>query len=224
MSKTPLNHSELERNAAEKSKRDSLSNDALEIQARMKIEECAINQEKKIDSIIERFQLDGIKPPYKIDIEGPHSVGDRRKDVFEILYKNYTNAGWYVSMNQRPNDNSPSWYDLVMILNTKEEHAQLAKFTDKDQIKSDKGGCFIATVCYGSYDSPEVLTLRQFRDHILLNNIIGSSFVSLYYTLSPPVADFLVARHGLKKLVRTLLVVPAVKWVGWWMNNRKTDI
>jgi len=83
-----------------------------------------------------------------------------------------------------------------------------------------KGGCFIATACYGSYDAPDVMVLRQFRDDVMLQSRIGKGLVSLYYTVSPPVADFIAARAGLKKLVREIFIAPAVKHARRMMDKQ----
>lgn len=48
-----------------------------------------------------------------------------------------------------------------------------------------KSGCYIATAVYGSYDCPEVWTLRRFRDYKLLTNPLGRGFVRFYYATSP---------------------------------------
>ena len=53
-------------------------------------------------------------------------------------------------------------------------------------------GCYIATAVYGSYDCPEVWTLRRFRDRILRRTVPGRAFVKLYYAVSPS----LVRRYG----------------------------
>ncbi len=42
-----------------------------------------------------------------------------------------------------------------------------------------KGGCFIATAIYDSYEAPEVVVLRKFRDSYLLKSSFGQSIVSL---------------------------------------------
>ena len=47
------------------------------------------------------------------------------------------------------------------------------------------GGCYVATAVYGSYDCPEVWTLRRFRDNILAETWYGRAFIRLYYTVSP---------------------------------------
>jgi hypothetical protein len=57
-------------------------------------------------------------------------------------------------------------------------------------IRSDKNntgsqGCYIATCVYGSYNCPEVWTLRRFRDYTLAKRFWGRVFIKLYYTVSP---------------------------------------
>jgi hypothetical protein len=69
--------------------------------------------------------------------------------------------------------------------------------------------CFIATAAYGSYMEPHVLVLRDFRDRFLLNNSVGNAFVRLYYTCSPPVADF-IAKHGVLRAVVRIGLLPFV--------------
>lgn len=75
------------------------------------------------------------------------------------------------------------------------------------------GGCFIATAAYGSSLSPEVETLREFRDRVLLTCSLGQSFVEWYYRVSPPVAAFIAGHESLKMTVRLGLmpIVCAVK-------------
>jgi hypothetical protein len=73
----------------------------------------------------------------------------------------------------------------------------------------ESGGCFIATAAYGSYLESHVNTLRSFRDQYLETNPIGSAFVSLYYKMSPPMADFIEKHPQLKPIVRAGLM-PAV--------------
>ena len=63
-------------------------------------------------------------------------------------------------------------------------------------------GCFIATAAYGSSLDSHVDTLRSFRDQYLETNPIGSAFVSLYYKVSPPMADFIEKHPTLKPIVR----------------------
>ena len=55
---------------------------------------------------------------------------------------------------------------------------------------SKSGGCYIATAVYGTYDCPEVWTLRRFRDSILSKNIFGRVFIKTYYVVSPTLVKY----------------------------------
>lgn len=46
-------------------------------------------------------------------------------------------------------------------------------------------GCYVATAVYGSYDCPQVWTLRRFRDNTLAETWYGRAFIRTYYTISP---------------------------------------
>jgi isopenicillin-N N-acyltransferase like protein len=70
-------------------------------------------------------------------------------------------------------------------------------------------GCFIATAAYGTPMAPQTQILRDFRDQYLLTNPLGQAFVSLYYSISPPMANFIIEHPRLKPIVRAGLV-PAV--------------
>lgn len=71
------------------------------------------------------------------------------------------------------------------------------------------GGCFIATAAYGSYLHPQVQVLRNFRDSYLLTNAPGRLFVSTYYYLSPPLADF-ISKHDLLRAITRFLLTPLI--------------
>lgn len=49
------------------------------------------------------------------------------------------------------------------------------------------GGCYVATCVYGSYDCPEVWTLRRYRDYYLDEHILGKIFIKVYYAISPKI-------------------------------------
>lgn len=50
---------------------------------------------------------------------------------------------------------------------------------------SSSGGCYVATAVYGSYDCPQVWTLRRYRDNVLASTWYGRAFVRTYYAVSP---------------------------------------
>lgn len=47
------------------------------------------------------------------------------------------------------------------------------------------GGCYVATAVYGSYDCPQVWTLRRYRDYTLAETWYGRAFIRTYYAISP---------------------------------------
>jgi len=79
-------------------------------------------------------------------------------------------------------------------------------------VAAPSGGCFIATAAYGTSTAEQIDVLRDFRDVVLLESVPGSVFVSLYYQLSPPVADFIAGNELLRTLVREFLIDPIV-WI-----------
>lgn len=53
--------------------------------------------------------------------------------------------------------------------------------------KRKTSGCYIATCVYGSYDCPQVWTLRRYRDDYLAQTRCGRLFIKLYYAISPSI-------------------------------------
>ena len=49
----------------------------------------------------------------------------------------------------------------------------------------EKYYCYVATCIYGSYDCPQVWTLRRYRDYSLAKKWYGRVFIRTYYFLSP---------------------------------------
>ena len=48
-----------------------------------------------------------------------------------------------------------------------------------------RGFCYVATCVYGSYDCPEVWTLRRFRNNVLSMSLIGKICIGVYYGAGP---------------------------------------
>lgn len=68
-----------------------------------------------------------------------------------------------------------------------------------------KGGCYVATSVYGSYDCPEVWTLRRFRDYTLAETWYGRVFIHTYYIISPTIVKWFGDTRWFKKLWRRKL-------------------
>lgn len=85
-----------------------------------------------------------------------------------------------------------------------------------EQSSEKKGGCFIATACYGDYDAPEVLVLRNFRDNYLLKTMIGRILVDVYYYVSPAVSKIILRHNSVKHFVRNIILKPIVHSIKDW--------
>lgn len=67
------------------------------------------------------------------------------------------------------------------------------------------GGCYVATCVYGSYDCPEVWTLRRFRDDMLASTWLGRAFIRVYYAISPTLVKWFGDQGWFKKLWKSKL-------------------
>lgn len=67
------------------------------------------------------------------------------------------------------------------------------------------GGCYIATMAYGSYGHPQVLELRKFRDNTLTKYAFGRGFIKAYYKYSPGLVTHLNSKPLVNKIIRSIL-------------------
>ena len=87
-------------------------------------------------------------------------------------------------------------------------HAELRKTNPENEAlkpKSSSGCCYVATAVYGSYDCPEVWTLRRFRDDTLAETWYGRAFVKTYYAISPTLVKWFGHTDWFKKMWRGTL-------------------
>lgn len=70
---------------------------------------------------------------------------------------------------------------------------------DRKTIKT-KQGCYVATCVYGSYDCPQVWTLRRFRDYKLAQTWYGRIFIKTYYAVSPTIVKLFGETKWFKKI------------------------
>jgi len=70
---------------------------------------------------------------------------------------------------------------------------------------SSAGGCYIATMAYGSYEHPQVLVLRNFRDNTLSKSKLGSWFIAKYYSYSPKLVRQLQNKKTVNYLIKKFL-------------------
>lgn len=71
--------------------------------------------------------------------------------------------------------------------------------------KSSSKGCYIATAVYGSYDCPQVWTLRRYRDNHLALTWYGRAFIYTYYAISPTIVKWFGHTEWFKNMWRRKL-------------------
>ena len=93
-----------------------------------------------------------------------------------------------------------------------QEYAQLIHTFDPEfkvpepiEAKSTDEGCYVATAVYGSYDCPQVWTLRRFRDNTLAKTWYGRAFIRVYYAISPTLVKWFGKTEWFKNLWKPTL-------------------
>lgn len=76
------------------------------------------------------------------------------------------------------------------------------KITPTTVQNTSNGGCYVATAVYGSYDCPEVWTLRRFRDFTLAETWYGRLFIKTYYAISPTLVRWFGKTEWFKSMWR----------------------
>ena len=72
--------------------------------------------------------------------------------------------------------------------------------TEKSNSENSKDGCYVATAVYGSYDCPQVWTLRRYRDYTLAETRKGRAFIKTYYAISPTLVKLFGHTNWFKRL------------------------
>ncbi|MBQ7265581.1 MAG: hypothetical protein IJS61_05730 [Firmicutes bacterium] len=71
--------------------------------------------------------------------------------------------------------------------------------------KNNSSGCYVATAVYGSYDCPQVWTLRRYRDNILATKWYGRIFIHTYYAISPKIVKLFGSKKCFKNIFKPKL-------------------
>lgn len=80
---------------------------------------------------------------------------------------------------------SKKWFQIAAQQGDEEAAEKVREVERLIKQNTNSGGCYVATAVYGSYDCPEVWTLRRFRDYTLARTVCGRAFIQIYYALSP---------------------------------------
>lgn len=69
----------------------------------------------------------------------------------------------------------------------------------------EQKGCYVATCVYGSYDCPQVWTLRRYRDYKLSKTLCGRTFIKCYYAISPTCVKVFGNQKWFKMIFKKIL-------------------
>lgn len=129
------------------------------------------------DAIIKMFSLDYVYKP-----ESGTGVGGQQwqKNLF-----NRTKGSFITELRQ---------------IAEKHDDAYIREMITKLNGLQTKSGCYVATAVYGSYDCPQVWTLRRFRDYTLAATWYGRAFIRVYYAISPTLVKWFGDTEWFKKM------------------------
>ena len=152
-----------------------------------------------------------------------YMVGDKIEQRFPHLFGQLTDVcvkAWKqgVEIHQDCNRQLPNKQQGQQIIN---EYAMKIQKYDpsynavSSTTQQSSGGCYVATCVYGSYDCPEVWTLRRFRDNTLAATWYGRAFIRIYYAISPTLVQWFGETCWFKKVCQSALD----KMVGYLQNT-----
>ena len=74
------------------------------------------------------------------------------------------------------------------------------------------GKCFVAHALLRELEMSEISTLQLYRDRVLKSSLVGRSFISLYYRLSPPLAVQLARLPApVRRVIARIIVRPVIR-------------
>lgn len=111
-----------------------------------------------------------------------HKVGRSEEQLFGTGYNHYDASGHKIGHSDRDAFGGYRHYDASGHRTGTTYNNGLGSYKN-----TNDEGCYVATCVYGSYDCPEVWTLRRFRDNTLAASRLGRAFIKLYYAVSPTI-------------------------------------
>lgn len=121
-----------------------------------------------------------------------------------VYYTNSVNARFNV-YGTKLNDTTVQKYRSILARIKEGLPEEKQSEVSDDQISNPSKGCYVATVVYGSYDCPEVWTLRRFRDYTLDETLAGRSFIKTYYAISPTLVKIFGNKKWFKAMWKPVL-------------------
>lgn len=153
-----------------------------------------------VNNVQESFQTDVILNRY--------SAINNMKTVVQGAMEVTTMLGSFDMSSElrgRYNSNKSALQSILTQLGGSSSSSSSTSRTTSSSSSGSSGGCYIATMAYGSYEHPQVLQLRKFRDETLSSSAFGRRFISAYYKVSPKLVELLKGKQKINSAIRTLL-------------------
>lgn len=131
---------------------------------------------------MQEFSIKIYKSDGNIDITCYKNIIGFLGIIRDSYYCTYSQNGWLkhgFSKEEKEEIN-----DKIMEYHNKIKEID-SNYTIPERPQETSGGCYVATAVYGSYDCPQVWTLRRYRDDTLASTWYGRAFIYIYYAISP---------------------------------------
>lgn len=150
--------------------------------------------EKTTTSFDGRKKHDYSSSIYAIDFDGKGI----RKAVYDVIeVANNKDDIYFVKREKVKQDGVEKNCNGIYKLNVENYSIERIVLQSNDD---KKNGCYVATCVYGSYDCPEVWTLRRYRDNTLASTWYGRAFIRIYYAVSPTLVKWFGKTKWFKKM------------------------
>ena len=156
-----------------------------------------VDAQVKLANLIRDKKTEKFKPELCVDLYKECVKDNNEEAIWQLaqlyFFGNYVerNETEFISLLKRGTQlgskRCKELLDIYLKNNTKKE---MQKTQTHTPIEQPKEGCYIATAIYGSYDCPQVWTLRRFRDMKLAKSSLGRFFIKFYYMISPTIVKW----------------------------------
>ena len=126
-------------------------------------------------------------------------IGSKLSDPIEVSYYECTIRYPHPIADQ--NGNNIRSFDFLIWQSEFFKTSYKSHPASKTEKPTDNNsGCYVATCVYGSYDCPQVWTLRRYRDNTLGVTWYGRAFIRTYYAISPTLVKWFGETKWFKKM------------------------
>lgn len=120
------------------------------------------------------------------------------KELESSEYYRYSHDGRYIAYTYT-GESKQKINDMIMKCHNKIKEID-PSYVIPERPQQTSNGCYVATAVYGSYDCPQVWTLRRYRDYTLAETWYGRAFIHTYYAISPTLVKWFGHTEWFKKM------------------------